>query len=85
MGRRGRGGEREREREKTEEGRGAGGRGRDVQVNLRIVTDQTRRLGVDTHVCELLLVPVEMALLAVRARVNGERNGGMQTDRQWVS
>ena len=39
---------------------------RDVAVNLRIVTPETAKLGVDGHVCELQLIPRAIAELKVQ-------------------
>ena len=39
---------------------------RDVMLCLRISTDETRRLGIDTHVCEVQLVLVDFAKIKVR-------------------
>mmetsp|Transcript_28598 Transcript_28598/g.44803 ORF Transcript_28598/g.44803 Transcript_28598/m.44803 type:complete len:393 (-) Transcript_28598:835-2013(-) len=36
---------------------------RDLAINLKISCDETRRLGVDNHIAELQLIPVEMAQL----------------------
>lgn len=33
---------------------------RDVALNLLVVTDETVRMGVETHVCELQLIPIDM-------------------------
>jgi hypothetical protein len=40
---------------------------RDVGVNLRVVTPETRALGVDAHVCELQLLLRRFAELKVRS------------------
>lgn len=36
---------------------------RDVALNLRIVNNDTKRMGVETHVCELQLILIEYAML----------------------
>ena len=40
---------------------------RDVGLNLRVVTAETRRLGVETHVCEVQLLLRTFAELKVSA------------------
>jgi hypothetical protein len=37
-----------------------------LQVNLRVVTAETLRLGVETHVCEVQLILLPIAELKVR-------------------
>ena len=39
---------------------------RDVALNLRIVNDETKDLGVETHVCEVQLILKAFAELKVR-------------------
>jgi len=36
---------------------------RDLLLNLRLDTPETRRMGVDGHVCEVQLIPLELALV----------------------
>ena len=38
---------------------------RNVSVNLRVVTDETKDLGVETHVCEVQLLLLGMAKIKV--------------------
>ena len=42
---------------------------RDVRLNLRLETAATRRLGLDTHVCEVQLVLLDFALIKARQAV----------------
>jgi hypothetical protein len=47
----------------------SGGAGyRDLCINLRLVTDETTRLGVENHVCELQLLLKSFAELKVNIR-----------------
>ena len=47
---------------------GLSGGYRNLAVNLRVVTDATMALGVETHVCEVQLLLLSMALIKVRLR-----------------
>ena len=38
---------------------------RSLAVNLRVVTDETKALGVETHVCEVQLLLIQMATVKV--------------------
>ena len=38
---------------------------RNLAINLRIVTEQTKALGVETHVCEVQLLLINMAAIKV--------------------
>ena len=39
---------------------------RNLAVNLRVVTEETKALGLETHVCEVQLLLVHMAAIKVR-------------------
>ncbi len=45
---------------------------RDLRMNLRLETESTIRLGLDTHVCELQLMLLEFAHIKVHERWQGE-------------
>jgi hypothetical protein len=52
--------------------------GRDVHVNLRVVTEEARALGVHNHVCEVQLVLQAVSVMKVpseRERGRGEVGG----------
>jgi hypothetical protein len=42
---------------------------RDVSMNLCIVTDMSKNLGIDSHVCELQLILRSIAALKVRSKL----------------
>ena len=48
-----------------------GGGGRDVHVNLRVVTEEARGLGVAWHVCEVQLVLYAVAVMKARRAGRG--------------
>jgi hypothetical protein len=44
---------------------------RDVVLNLQVITSETKRLRIETHVCEVQLLTIDFAKLKVRIRVFG--------------
>jgi hypothetical protein len=62
--------------------------GRDVHVNLRVVTEEARALGVHNHVCEVQLVLQAVSVMKVpseRERGGGGGGGGRGEEVGWLA
>ena len=54
------------------------GGGRDVHVNLRVVTEEARGLGVAWHVCEVQLVLYAVAVMKASRAGRGDGRGPLR-------